>query len=301
MGIRFYSIQDVKDEDLKIAAMVCTYKGKLVLCRHRDRDTWECPGGHREAGETIIETAERELYEETGAKKFIIKPVCAYKITVYAMLFYAEITEFSELPESEIETVDFFDELPENLTYPAIHPYLYEKAMDFINNPPEIWDAYYPDGTLAGVDLIRGQRIPAEYRHAVAEVFVIHKDGSILLMQRDFRKPNYPGFWDSGAGGSVLKGEAFEAAAKRELKEETGIIAENLIEKFRVVTHDTIYRGYVCITDVSKDSVTLQEGETIDYKWVNRDEFMKIFESDIFPVKRERWSDFVSKLDNYGC
>lgn len=85
------------------------------------------------------------------------------------------------------------------------------------------------------------------------------------------------------------------------MQEETGIIAENLIEKFRVVTHDTIYRGYVCITDVPKDSVTLQEGETIDYKWVNRDEFMKIFESDIFPVKRERWSDFVSKLDNYGC
>lgn len=138
MGISFYSIQDVKDEDLKIAVMVCMYKGKLVLCRHRDRDTWECPGGHREAGETIIEAAERELYEETGAKKFIIKPVCAYKITVYAMLLYAEITEFSELPESEIDSIDFFDELPENLTYPAIHPYLYEKAMDFISKTPEI-------------------------------------------------------------------------------------------------------------------------------------------------------------------
>lgn len=34
----------------------------------------------------------------------------------------------------------------------------------------------------AGRDLIKGQHIPKEYRHAVAEIFVMHKDGSILLM-----------------------------------------------------------------------------------------------------------------------
>lgn len=300
MSVRFFSLQDVKEEDLKIAVIVCTHNGKLVMCKHKDRDTWECPGGHREEGETIIEAAERELYEETGAKKYTIKPVCAYKITMYAMLLYAEITEFDKLPESEIECIKFFDRLPENLTYPAIHPYLYEKAIDFISKAPEIWDAYYPDGTLAGADLIRGQRIPSEYRHAVAEVFVIHEDGSILLMQRDFNKPNYPGFWESGAGGSVLKGEDFEKAAKRELQEETGIIAEKLIENYRVVTHDTIYKGYVCITAAPKDSVILQEGETIDYKWVDKEEFLRIFKSEQFPsTVRERLKDLVSNIDNY--
>ena len=301
MSVSFYSLQDVRDEDLKIAVIVCMYNGKLVMCKHKDRDTWECPGGHREAGETIIEAAERELYEETGAKKFTIMPVCAYKITMYAMLLYAEITEFDKLPESEIACIEFFDELPENLTYPTIHPFLYEKVMDFISKEPEIWDAYYPDGTLAGVDLIRGQRIPSEYRHAVSDVFVIHKDGSILLMQRDFSKPNYPGFWESGAGGSVLRGESFEEAAKRELQEETGIIAENLVENYKVVTYDTIYKGYVCITDAPKNSVTLQEGETIAYKWAERTEFLEIFESEQFPATlRERWRNLVSNLDNFG-
>lgn len=38
----------------------------------------------------------------------------------------------------------------------------------------ELWDAYYPDGTLSGEKLVRGEPIPPEYRHAVAEVL----DGS---------------------------------------------------------------------------------------------------------------------------
>lgn len=40
--------------------------GKWVFCRHKDRDTYEIPGVHRESGETIFETAKRELMEETG-------------------------------------------------------------------------------------------------------------------------------------------------------------------------------------------------------------------------------------------
>lgn len=132
MSVRFYNVQDVKDEDLKVAVIVCTHNGKLVMCKHKERDTWECPGGHREEGETILEAAKRELHEETGAKEFTIKPVCVYKITRYAMLYYAEVTEFGELPESEIECIEFFDALPENLTYPSIHPDLHAKAMDFI-------------------------------------------------------------------------------------------------------------------------------------------------------------------------
>ena len=87
----------------------------------------------------------------------------------------------------------------------------------------EIWDAYNEDGSLAGIDLIRGEEIPKGLYHGVAEVFVSHIDGSILLMQRDLNKPNSPGLFESGAGGSLLKGESFLEGAIRELKEETGI------------------------------------------------------------------------------
>lgn len=35
-------------------------------------------GGHRESGEDIFSTANRELMEETGATNFTIKPICVY-------------------------------------------------------------------------------------------------------------------------------------------------------------------------------------------------------------------------------
>lgn len=143
----------------------------------------------------------------------------------------------------------------------------------------ELWDAYYPDGTLAGTTLVRGEPIPPKYRHAVTEVLVVHRDGTILLMQRDHRKPIHPGTWESSAGGSALQGEDFEACARRELREETGLIAEHMEYLYEDVTDDTIYRGYLVTTDADKDSVVLQEGETIDYCWVPGAEYIKMLES----------------------
>ena len=63
--VRFYD--DAADERLKFAVILSRFEGKWVFCKHRDRDTLEVPGGRREPGEAILETARRELREETGA------------------------------------------------------------------------------------------------------------------------------------------------------------------------------------------------------------------------------------------
>ena len=93
----------------------------------------------------------------------------------------------------------------------------------------ELWDGYQRDGTLARVDLVRGEIVPEGLYHLVCEIIVEHQDGSILAMQRDPRKPNHPGAWETTAGGSALKGEDALSCAKRELYEETGIAASELI------------------------------------------------------------------------
>ena len=78
MEVKFY--EQVPDHQLKFAVIIAKAHGKWVFCRHRQRDTYELPGGHREAEESILDAATRELREETGALDFSLIPVCAYSV-----------------------------------------------------------------------------------------------------------------------------------------------------------------------------------------------------------------------------
>ena len=58
--VRFYERDEVDDALLKFAVILSKSNGKWVFCKHRERNTFECPGGHREPGENIDDTAKRE-------------------------------------------------------------------------------------------------------------------------------------------------------------------------------------------------------------------------------------------------
>lgn len=91
----------------------------LVLVRNEER-AWEFPGGHREGNESYWETAEREVYEETGATVSVVEYLGYYKssqgnVTVIAC---AEANseewthEYSDPPR-----VGVFDNLPPSLSF----------------------------------------------------------------------------------------------------------------------------------------------------------------------------------------
>ena len=139
LEVRFYD--NVADELLKFAVIISKTNGKWIFCKHKERDTYEVPGGRRELGETIVETAKRELVEETGAVEFDIKPICVYSVKgktrvseneeeeSFGMLFVAEVFSFEEL-HSEIEKIVIVDKLIKNWTYPLIQPKLIEEARN---------------------------------------------------------------------------------------------------------------------------------------------------------------------------
>ena len=163
----------------------------------------------------------------------------------------------------------------------------------------EIWDGYRIDGSLAGVDIVRGEPIPKGLYFLMVEILVRHVDGDYLLMHRDPRKKAFPGYLEATAGGAALKGEDPYTAALRELREETGINADSLVPlanmpypKARAICHQ-----FLCITDCDKDSITLQEGETVGYRWVNESEFIAFVNSGrMIPTQRERYTPYFKRL-----
>ena len=163
----------------------------------------------------------------------------------------------------------------------------------------EIWDGYNIDGSLAGVDLGRGEKIPDGLYHLVCEVLVQHTDGDFLLMKRDLNKPINPGKYEATAGGSALKGENGLTCIKRELYEETGILAEEFEYIGRVLNGKCIFEYFYTITDYAKDSVILQQNETIGYKWISEREFGDFINSNkIGRNQREKYKDFLIKKKN---
>lgn len=157
----------------------------------------------------------------------------------------------------------------------------------------ELWDAYDSHlKKIEGQTLIRGEAIPTGVYHLVCDILVKHRDGSFLLMQRDPRK-HYGGLWEATAGGSAMQGENPLVCAIRELREETGIHAEDLTEVGRVVGANAIYVEFLCVTDWDKANITLQEGETVAFQWVSRQELMSMKRSELVT---ERMQLFIREL-----
>lgn len=115
------------------ADIMATYNGKWIFCMHKERTTWENPSGHIESGETPLQAAKRELYEETGAVDFDIEPLCDYyingeqngwKFKGNGQVYFAIVHDLDELPDySEMRRIGFFDSLPDELTYPILRDY----------------------------------------------------------------------------------------------------------------------------------------------------------------------------------
>ena len=117
----------------KYTVICSNYKGKWILSKHKKRDTWETQGGHIEDGETPLEAAKRELFEESGIRDADVYPVCDYWgfnpfRCSNGMVFLAVVRSIGELPESEMQEIGMFEELPENLTYSQTSPVLYREA-----------------------------------------------------------------------------------------------------------------------------------------------------------------------------
>lgn len=196
-----------EEEQLKYVVIAALYKEKIVLCKHKNRNTLEMPGGHIEPGETPTDAAIRELYEETGITELNrIKAVEPYYANstedetkgAYGMLFIADVKELpNKMPDFEMESISPVDiapykerfeyinpELPTNLTYFEIYSVILYYIQRMIRNVDieysEDW-AYYNRLKYYEED------VNVDYEHFDAEAYCCY-----VMMRPDWR----PERWD---------------------------------------------------------------------------------------------------------
>lgn len=120
----------LEDEKLTYVVMGARHKGKWIFVRHRDRESWEMPAGHIEAGEDPDRAAVRELFEEAGVVNSSLTVISDYCVndgrkSAYGRFYFVEVKELEALPEHEIEEIQFCRELPSHLTYPEVQTLLF--------------------------------------------------------------------------------------------------------------------------------------------------------------------------------
>jgi ADP-ribose pyrophosphatase YjhB (NUDIX family) len=166
----------------------------------------------------------------------------------------------------------------------------------------EIWDLYDEKGNKTGEtwERSRAKEIPEGRYHIVCDILIRHRDGDFLLTLRDSRKEMYPGCWEASAGGSALAGETPEEGARREMQEETCLKAEKLelISITRKPDSRSVVYAFIAMVDAAKDSVMLQEGETVDYQWMKLSALRKMIRDEpVLAIQYPRYKPYLDTLD----
>lgn len=130
------------------SAVVADDRGRILLARRTDNQLWTIPGGAMEPGESIAETAVREVKEETGLDVEVVSLVGIYSnprhVVEYAdgevrqqfsICFSCRPVGGELTPSEETSEVDFFP--PDVLDEMDVHPSIRLRIDHFLEDRSE--------------------------------------------------------------------------------------------------------------------------------------------------------------------
>lgn len=167
----------------------------------------------------------------------------------------------------------------------------------------ELWDLYDKDRHPLGVTHPRGEPVPAGAYHLAVIVVIVNAKGEILLTRRAQAKAACPGWWEN-TGGAALAGETSLQAIQRELREETGLLAQP--EEFTLLFQencrgDCHFDVFALTRDVTMEEIRFQPEETDAARWTPLKEWEQVAgtKGTLCPVGPRFRQELYRRLEEY--
>ena len=132
----------------------------------------------------------------------------------------------------------------------------------------ELWDIYDRQRRTTGRFHVRGTPMGRGEYHLTAFVWVFNRQRELLLTRRAPEKEHYANCW-AATGGAALVGETSLQTVRRELREETGAVASELIPL------GPFYPTCAYSTEVIQ--MFLARGLSFGERELDEDEFLNVF------------------------
>ena len=161
----------------------------------------------------------------------------------------------------------------------------------------EYWDLYDSERKPLNRIHARGEAFAEGEYYVCAEVWVKNPKGQFMITKRhpDKKAGN---LWEF-TGGGTLAGENTLQSAVRELKEETGIDAEESdLCLFATYQRKNYFLDlFLLCRDAALSDIVLQPGETVDARWASAEEIKQMIENEEFVhsvgVRFQMYKDLV--------
>lgn len=137
--------------------------------------------------------------------------------------------------------------------------------------------------------------------HRAVAVLVLRSNGKVVLQRRSEHDPWHPGLWTMSSTGHVRKGEEYEAAAQRELKEEVGVGGTlSMVRKYQMppmsdrgLTEREWVVLFVCRTDSPCAADPVEVGEVQEFTMTELAQMIK--GGPLTPDARVILSDYLER------
>ena len=117
--------------------------------------------------------------------------------------------------------------------------------------------------------------------HRAVSVFIFNSKGQLLIQKRALNKYHSPGLWTNTACTHPFPEESAKNAARRRLKEEMGLIVDDIIKIFDFIYKEKLDNDLTehefdhVFIGISDDLPVLKPSEVYDYKYIGLEVIME--------------------------